>query len=248
VKRAALFLLKRIVHAYIALYGLSGLRRGAASCHLPVSPSYLCAIVNDSLDVSRAPAQEKTGAAHSLPQVVPFISSTVVSRWINSSRASSKQFNLHKLTATCLCSRRRWGDSSYSVERIGCKTAASPSVTLVYSQARSAFVLSRVTWAGKSGRREQRRWNERGGKGARRRWRRMKVVIRWGVRKEERTVGRRLQESTVPQIRDKAGLAPRIYDLASVSPVPREWGIRDVDPLAGESTIDWIIVPDRFRI
>lgn len=30
-------------------------------------------------------------------------------------------------------------------------------------------------------------------------------------------VGRQLQESTGPQIRDKAGLAPRIYDLVSVS-------------------------------
>lgn len=57
-------------------------------------------------------------------------------------------------------------------------------------------------------------------------------------KKGERKIGRRLQESTVPQIRDKAGLAPRIYDLASVSPVTSGWGIRDVEPPAGESTID----------
>lgn len=34
--------------------------------------------------------------------------------------------------------------------------------------------------------------------------------------------GRRLQESTGPQIRDKAGLALRIYDLVSVSLVGEE--------------------------
>lgn len=37
-------------------------------------------------------------------------------------------------------------------------------------------------------------------------------------------VGRWLQESTGPQIRDKAGLAPRIYDLVSVSLLGREKG------------------------
>ena len=36
------------------------------------------------------------------PRIVSFISGNVVPRWINSSGASSKQFNLHKLTATCL--------------------------------------------------------------------------------------------------------------------------------------------------
>jgi len=73
-----------MVHAYIALCGLSGLRRRAASCLLrvPVSPSYLCAIVNDSLNVSRALAREETGAGalrRSYPGR-PCISSTVVSR------------------------------------------------------------------------------------------------------------------------------------------------------------------------
>lgn len=52
-------------------------------------------------------------------------------------------------------------------------------------------------------------------------------------------VGRRLQESTVPQIRDKAGLTPRIYDLVFVSVVLRGVGDkRRIEPPTGESTID----------
>lgn len=70
----------------------------APPCPLPLLLQHLCTIVKDSLDVSKAPSRDLSRG----PWVVPFISSTVVSRWINSSRASSKQFNLHKLTATCL--------------------------------------------------------------------------------------------------------------------------------------------------
>lgn len=147
------------MHAYVTLCGLSGLRRRATSCLRPPCPRFSVLPMRYRQRFSRrfesADPGRETGAVRCILgrlQVVPFISSTVVSRWINSSRASSKQFNLHKLTATCLYSRRRWGDP-----RNGCKTAASPLVTLVHSRARSAFVPSRVTRAGKSGRREQRR-------------------------------------------------------------------------------------------
>ena len=52
-------------------------------------------------------------------------------------------------------------------------------------------------------------------------------------------VGQQLQESTVPQIRDKAGLAPRIYDLVFVSVVLKGMGNkRRIEPATGESTID----------